>query len=79
MLLYEVYAGKINPGEVLTRREFADRVGRSKTTAFISHIERAVSEGLLNRAWFQLGNQAGWGYALPETMSRFEGFGNEEN
>ena len=66
--LYEVYAESIQPGEVLTRREYAERVGRSKTTAFIQHLELAVREGLLHKNWFNLGDNDGWGYARPETM-----------
>lgn len=68
MLLSQQYALQVKPGEVLTRSQFADRVGRSKTTAFIQHIERAVYDGLLHKAEFYIGNNVGWGYALPDTM-----------
>ena len=68
MLLSQQYASLVQPNEVLTRRELAIRAGRSKTTAFIQHIERAVSDGHLEKAWFNLGNNTGWGYALPNTI-----------
>lgn len=73
MLLCQQYAQVLEPGEILTRREIAERVGRSKTTTFIAHLERAVSEGLLHKGWFQLGNSPGWGYGLPETMQKLPG------
>jgi len=71
-MLYEQYANLVQPGEVVTRLELAERAGRKKTTTFISHIERAVDNGLLKKAQFNLGNNIGWGYALPETMKELE-------
>lgn len=71
-MLYERYAKLVQPGEVLTRLELADRAGRKKTTTFISHLERAVQKGLLKKAEFTLGNNIGWGYALPGTMQELE-------
>lgn len=72
-ITYLEYPHYFQDGVILSRRQVADRVGRSYSTA-VYHLERAVSAGLLNKAWgFATTQQPGWVYALPETMPRLEG------
>lgn len=70
MQMYENVAQSIGEGEVLTRAQVAERLGRQKTTTLIGHLERAVREGLLHKAWFNFGDYVAWGYATPATMPR---------
>ena len=68
-ITYTQYPFLFKSGEVLSRRQVAERVGRSYSAAMY-HLERAVSAGLLNKRYGFCGTQPGWCYALPETMPR---------
>lgn len=73
-ITYIEYPRLFAAGEILSRREIAERVGRSYSCA-VYHLERAVSAGLLNKQYgFTTKYQPGWVYALPETMPRIRGF-----
>lgn len=71
-ITYQAYPLLFKRGDVLSRADVADRVGRSYTTAMY-HLERAVSAGMLHKVYGMIGVQPGWLYALPETMPRLEG------
>lgn len=62
----------IGAGEVLNRRQIAQRWGRKLTTTVIAHIERCVAEDMLHKAYFQFGTSLAWGYAHPEDMPHLE-------
>lgn len=66
---YEEYARAVGEGECYSRTMMAVKMGVSYTTAQY-HLERAVAEGLLNKAYGYIGRQPGWVYALPEDMPR---------
>jgi hypothetical protein len=73
-ITYTGYPNVFAPGEILSRREVSERVGRSYS-AVVYNLERAVSAGLLNKQYgFTNRYQPGWVYALPATMPRTEGF-----
>jgi hypothetical protein len=72
-ITYQIYPDYFKPGEILTRRQVAARVGRSYSVS-VYHLERAVSAGLLNKQYgFSTNGQPGWLYALPGTMPRLVG------
>jgi len=66
-ITYEQYPSLFAKGEILSRRQVAERAGRRYSTA-LYHLERAVSAGLLIRVYGYIGTQPGWVYALPETL-----------
>jgi hypothetical protein len=66
-ITYRDYPQMFRVGELLSRKQVAERVGRSYGTA-LYHLERAVSAGLLLKIYSYIGNQPGWGYCLPETQ-----------
>lgn len=69
--VYMFYTGAIGEGEVVSRSDMAKRMGVHYSTAMY-HLERAVKAGELNKAVVWVGNQTGWGYALPATMPRLK-------
>ena len=72
-ITYEQYAGVIGEGEVLSRKEVAERVGKHYSTVTY-HLERAVSAGLINKAYgYTASGQPGWVYAKKRTMPKFAG------
>lgn len=71
-ITYRTYPNFFGVGDLLTRKDVADIVGKSYTTVMY-HLERAVSDGLLHKVnGLTYRNQPGWLYALPETMPRIE-------
>lgn len=69
---YEEYASLVGQGAILARKDFADAMGVSYTTA-VYHVERAVNAGLLNKQYGYISKQPGWLYARPETLPRLVG------
>lgn len=70
---HERYVNAIGEGAIVSRRDVANLMGVSYTTA-LYHLERAVKRGLLNKRFgYASDNQPGWVYALPATMPRLEG------
>lgn len=66
-ITFEQYIDAIGAGEVVSRRQMAERMHVSYTTAQY-HLDRAVAEGHLVRQHGYIGRQPGWVYARPETL-----------
>lgn len=66
-ITYEDYPTLFGEGELLSRKEVAERAGKHYSTAMY-HLERAVHMGLLDRVYCYVGVQPGWGYCLPGTQ-----------
>ena len=66
-ITHEEYPKYFQKGELLSRREVADRVGRHYSTAMY-HLERAVSAGLLDKVYCYIDVQPGGAYCLPGTQ-----------
>lgn len=71
-LRYLDYVDLIGVGELVSRDDVAGRMGCPYSTA-LYNLERAVSEGALNKMYGIINVQPGWLYALPVTMPRLEG------
>jgi response regulator of citrate/malate metabolism len=71
-ITYERYVDAIGQGEIVSRSMMAERMGVSYTTAQY-HLDRAVQEGELNRAYGYIGRQPGWVYAHASDMPRLKG------
>jgi Fic family protein len=71
-ITYLTYSQYFQPGDILSRRDVAERVGVSYSNA-VYHLERCVSDGILHKQRGFIGRQPGWVYALPETLPRLEG------
>jgi hypothetical protein len=71
-ITFHLYAAKVGKGEVWSRYDFAETFNVSYSTA-LYHVERAVSAGILNKAYGFINHQPGWLYALPATMQRLGG------
>lgn len=69
--VYMLYVEQFGAGEVLSRVDVAERMGVHYTTARY-HLERAVKNDVLHKQVVWIGNQTGWGYALPETMPKLK-------
>lgn len=68
------YAAAVGEGEIVSRRQMAERMGASYGAA-LYNLERAVSEGALNKQYgFASSQQPGWLYALPGTFQTLPGF-----
>lgn len=72
-LRYLDYVDQIGKGEIVTRKDMAEKMGCSYSAAMYN-LERAVANGALNKQYgYATENQPGWLYALPATMPRLVG------
>lgn len=70
---YIEYADAVGEGEIVSRSQMARRMNSSYGAA-LYNLERAVSEGLLKKAYgFASQRQPGWVYALPGTWPTLPG------
>lgn len=65
-ITFKKYAALLEVGEYLTRLDFAAHFGVSLSCATY-HIERAVSAGMVEKAYGYISNQPGYLYFLRET------------
>ena len=67
------YVDAIGRGGLVSRREMAERMGVSYSTARYN-LDRAVAEKYLNRQYgFVTANQPGWLYAWRDSMPKLPG------
>ena len=70
---YQDYVSAIGEGEVWSRQDFMEVMGKSYSTVRY-HLDNAVKAGVLNCAVGDVSeSKVGWLYALPTTMPRMEG------
>jgi hypothetical protein len=68
-VVYLEWADNIREGELVSRKQMAERMGAHYSTAMY-HLERGVAEGVLDRQVGWVGRQTGWVYGHAETMPR---------